>query len=83
MSARRKIYFRLINIAGRLVGGWFVFGGVIFIIYGIASGGALFVVPGLIIAVVGILLICAKPYYPKDLLDPASQESKDDQPKPS
>jgi hypothetical protein len=64
MSHWQKCHSQLFNIAGRFVGAWFVLGGVIFIIYGVTNGGALYVVPGLVVAVLGILLICARPYRP-------------------
>jgi hypothetical protein len=72
----RKTYWRLFNIAGRIVGVWFVLGGTIFIIYGAKSGGALFVIPGLLVVVFGILLICARSYRP-DLRDSASSQPKE------
>jgi hypothetical protein len=64
MSDRRTTHWRFFNFAGRLVGAWFVFGGVIFIIYGFASGGVEFVITGLVVGVLGVLLILAKPYRP-------------------
>jgi hypothetical protein len=74
MSDWRKTYWRFFNFAGRLVGAWFIFGGVVFILYGFASGGIVFIIPGLITTVFGILLIFAKPYRP-DLRDSESAES--------
>jgi len=40
MSDSQKGHGALFNFLGRFVGAWFVFGGVIFIIYGFVSGGA-------------------------------------------
>jgi hypothetical protein len=76
MSDRRTTHWQFFNFAGRLVGAWFVFGGVIFIIYGFASGGAEFVIPGLVVGVLGVLLILAKPYRP-DLDDSAKATDSD------
>ena len=64
MSDWQKTYWRLFNIAGRIVGVWFFLGGLIFIIYGISAGGTLFIVPGLVVGVLGVLLFLAKPYRP-------------------
>ncbi len=74
MSHRQKCHSQLFNIAGRFVGACFVLGGVIFIIYGVTKGGALYVVPGLVVTVLGILLICARPYRP-DLVVPIGLET--------
>ncbi len=76
MSDSRKGRLVLFNFLGRFVGGWFVFGGVVFVIYGFASGGAEFVVPGLVVGVLGVLLILAKPYRP-DLDDSAKAADSD------
>jgi hypothetical protein len=62
MSDWQKTYWKLFNLAGKFVGVWFLLGGVVFIIYGVAAGGALFVIPGLVVAVLGVLLFIAKPY---------------------
>jgi hypothetical protein len=70
MSDWRKIYWQSFNVAGRLVGACFVLVGAIFVIYGMTSGGAMFAVPGLVVAVLGVLLVCARPYRP-DLHDSA------------
>jgi hypothetical protein len=64
MSSPQKGHWVLFNFLGRFVGAWFVFGGVVFVIYGFASGGAEFVIPGLVVGVLGVLLILAKPYRP-------------------
>jgi hypothetical protein len=64
MSDRRKGHSQLFNFLGRVVGAIFTLGGCVFIIYGVAGGGALFAISGLLVAVLGILLICARPYSP-------------------
>ena len=76
MSDSKKGHWSVFNFLGRLVGAWFIFGGIIFIIYGFASGGAEFVIPGLVIGVLGVLLILAKPYRP-DLDDSTKAANSD------
>jgi sugar phosphate permease len=66
MSDWRKTYWQGFNIAGKIVGVLFALFGIIFIVYGATSGGATFVIPGLIVAVLGILLVCARPYRPDE-----------------
>jgi uncharacterized membrane protein YhhN len=65
MSDWKKTYWKLFNLAGRFVGVCFFLGGVVFIIYGVSAGGALFVIPGLVVAVLGVLLFIARPYRPQ------------------
>ena len=65
MSDWQKTYWKLFNFAGKFVGVCFFLWGVFFIFYGVAAGGALYVIPGLIGAVLGVLLFIARPYRPK------------------
>jgi membrane-bound ClpP family serine protease len=76
MSDWRRTYWQSFNIVGRIVGVLFALVGAIFIIYGLSGGGAVFAIPGLVVAVLGVLLFFAKPYRP-DLRDSASSESAD------
>jgi membrane-bound ClpP family serine protease len=61
MSDWRKIYWQGFNFVGKIVGVLFILFGTIFIVYGATSNGAAFVITGLIVAVLGILLVCARP----------------------
>ena len=74
MSNWRKTYWQLFNILGRIVGVLFVLVGGISFIHGLTSAGALIAVVGLVVAVLGILLVFAKPFRP-DLRDSAPPES--------
>ena len=74
MSDWQKTYLKLFNLAGRFVGVCFFLGGVVFIIYGVAAGGALFVIPGLVVAVLGVLLFIARPYRPQSSDSSASDK---------
>lgn len=76
MSEWRRTYWQSFNVAGRIVGVLFAFVGAIFIIYGLNGGGALFVVPGVVVAVLGVRLFFAKPYRP-DLGDSTLPSSAD------
>jgi hypothetical protein len=76
MSGWRKGYWTVFNSLGRVVGALFILAGVIFVIYGASDGGSLFVVPGLVVSVLGVLLIFAKPYRPS-VGDSASSEPAD------
>jgi hypothetical protein len=78
MADWRKTYWQIFNFAGRAVGALFTLVGVVFVIYGVTAGGALYVVTGLVVAVLGILLICARPYRPEPR-DSASTEQTDSQ----
>jgi hypothetical protein len=64
MSDWKKGHLQVFNFLGRIVGAIFTLGGGVFIIYGVAGGGALFVISGLVVAVLGVVLICARPYSP-------------------
>lgn len=66
MSDSQKSYWSFFNIIGRLVGACFALVGVIFVIYGVAAGGALYAVPGLVVGVLGILMCIAKPIDPNN-----------------
>jgi hypothetical protein len=74
MPNRGKTYWRLFNVLGRIVGVLFTLGGAIFIIYGLTSASALVAVVGLVVAVLGILLVFAKPFRP-DFRDSGPPES--------
>jgi hypothetical protein len=78
MSDWRKTYWQGFNIAGRLVGTGFVIVGGICFLYAISQGDVLAMVMTAVVAVLGILLIFAKPYRP-DLSKSASSEQADDQ----
>jgi hypothetical protein len=60
----RKAYWQGFNFVGKIVGVLFILFGTIFVICGATSGGAIFLIPGLVVAVLGILLIFARPYRP-------------------
>ena len=64
MSDIQNTYWSVFNLLGKVVGLCFALVGIISIIYGIASGGALYVVPGLVVGALGVLLFLAKPYRP-------------------
>ena len=66
MSDWKKCHLQFINFLGRFVGTIFTLGSCVFILYGIAGGGggALFAISDLVVAVLGVLLICARPYSP-------------------
>jgi hypothetical protein len=60
----RNTYWQGFNFVGKIVGELFILFGTVFIIYGVTSNGAAFVITGLIVAVLGILLVCARPSRP-------------------
>lgn len=57
----RKIYRQFLNVAICFVGVCFAVVGVMFIIF-FTSGSALFAVPGLVVAALGVLLACKRPW---------------------
>jgi hypothetical protein len=65
MADSQKTYWSFFNLAGRFIGVCFGLIGLVFVIYGAASGGAVYLVPGLVVAVLGALLLMAKPYRAK------------------
>ncbi len=62
MSNSRKTYWQFFNIAGRIVGVVFTFGGTIIVIFSLRGGDAIGAVLGLIVAMLGVLLLFAKSY---------------------
>jgi hypothetical protein len=64
MSDWRSYYWRGFNVAGRFVGACFTIVGGIGFYYAFSKGDVLTMVVTAVVAVLGVLLICAKPYRP-------------------
>jgi hypothetical protein len=64
MSDWRSYYWRGFNVAGRFVGAGFVIVGGIVFCYAVSQGDVLEMVVTGVVPVLGVLLICAKPYRP-------------------
>jgi hypothetical protein len=61
MSDFRTNRSKIFNTLGRLVGVGFVLVGAIIFIFGLVRGDGLIAVPALVVAVLGGLLLCARP----------------------
>jgi uncharacterized membrane protein HdeD (DUF308 family) len=64
MADTQKSYWKLFNVLGRFVGVCFALAGVIFVILGAAQQDSLIAAVGLVVAVLGVLMVCAKPSRP-------------------
>jgi peptidoglycan biosynthesis protein MviN/MurJ (putative lipid II flippase) len=64
MKYSQSLHWKIFNVLGRIVGVGFVIGGLILAIYGLVSHDWLGVLMPSIMAILGILLIKAKPYKP-------------------
>lgn len=64
MSNFKTIYWKIFNALGRVVGVGFILVGVIGFISGLVQRDGLIAVPALIVAVLGVLLLFARPYSP-------------------
>jgi len=64
MADTKTTYWKFFNAAGRAVGVGFVLVGAGILIYGVVQRDWLFAVPGFVIAVLGMLLMLARPYRP-------------------
>jgi hypothetical protein len=64
MSDWQKTYWQVFNIAARFVGAGFVIVGGICFYYALSQGDVLAIVMIAVVAVLGFLMICAKPYRP-------------------
>jgi hypothetical protein len=61
MSDFKTTRWTIFNTLGRLVGAGFVLVGVIIFIFGLVRSDGLIAVPALVVAVLGVLLLCARP----------------------
>jgi 1,4-dihydroxy-2-naphthoate octaprenyltransferase len=64
MADTRTGHWKIFNALGKFIGVCFIFGGVVVLIFGAAQRDWLIGVPGLVVAVLGILLTLARPYRP-------------------
>ena len=64
MAGTKTIYWKFFNAAGRIVAVGFVLGGAVILIYGAVQRDWLIAVPGFVVAVLGMLLMLARPYRP-------------------
>ena len=62
MADTKTTYWKYFNALGRVVGVGFVLVGAVILIYGAVQRDWLIAVPGFVIAVLGILLMLARPY---------------------
>jgi hypothetical protein len=62
----RTAHSKIVNALGRVVGVGFVLVGAVVGIFGIVRQGWLIPVPGLVVAVLGVLMMLARPYRPKE-----------------